>query len=161
MFASSSHYFQLHIKSKGYLVIGKQLLPPYFLRLLLQALMPRLPTKLILKAYKENPLLVHLIKECRTLEHARNELRWLYEGAVAKVVNTGTSFRKLDSHYITRRWQQELRRMCTERGRGKPLQYILGDQPFGELEIICQKGVLIPRSVFCGISEHSSRSVAF
>lgn len=115
--------------------------------------MPRLPTKLILKAYKENPLLVHLIKECRILEQARNELRWLHEGAVAKVANTKESLGELDSH-ITRKWQKELRRMCTERGRGKPLQYILGDQPFGELEMKCQKGVLIPRSVLCWILEH-------
>lgn len=122
--------------------------------------MPRLPTKLILKAYKENPLLVHLIQECRIPEHARNELRWLHEGAVAKVANTNESFEERKTH-ITRRWQQELRRMCTERGRGKPLQYILGDQPFGELQIKCQKGVLIPRSVLRCIPENSSRSMVF
>ncbi|CAI7629090.1 unnamed protein product [Penicillium glandicola] len=31
------------------------------------------------------------------------------------------------------------------RSRGYPLQYILGDQPFGDLEILCRRGVLIPR----------------
>lgn len=40
-----------------------------------------------------------------------------------------------------------LRRMVNERARGKPLQYILGDQPFGGLDILCRKGVLIPRYV--------------
>lgn len=120
--------------------------------------MPRLPTKLILKAYKENPLLVHLIKECRILEHARNELRWLQEAAVAKAANTEMSFENRDRHYITRGWQQVLRRMCIDRGRGKPLQYILGDEPFGQLQIICQKGVLIPRSVIRWILGHSARS---
>ena len=40
-----------------------------------------------------------------------------------------------------------LRRMVYERSRGKPLQYILGDQPFGNLEILCRNGVLIPRLV--------------
>lgn len=33
-----------------------------------------------------------------------------------------------------------------KRAKGMPLQYILGDQPFGELEILCQPHVLIPRS---------------
>jgi len=36
--------------------------------------------------------------------------------------------------------------MCLWRSRGFPLQYILGDQPFGDLEILCRRGVLIPRS---------------
>lgn len=36
--------------------------------------------------------------------------------------------------------------MCHRRSRGYPLQYILGDQPFGDLEILCRRGVLIPRS---------------
>ena len=113
--------------------------------------MPRLPTKLILQAYKENPLLVHLIKECRTLGHARIELRWLQEGAIAKALTKESAFGKRDSAW---RWQRVLRIMCIIRGRGKPLQYILGNQPFGELEILCQKGVLIPRSVLCAFSEH-------
>lgn len=32
-----------------------------------------------------------------------------------------------------------------ERSRGKPLQYIIGNQPFGTLDIACREGVLIPR----------------
>ena len=32
------------------------------------------------------------------------------------------------------------------RAGGEPLQYILGTQPFGDLEILCKKGVLIPRA---------------
>lgn len=31
------------------------------------------------------------------------------------------------------------------RARGEPLQYILGSEYFGELEIKCRPGVLIPR----------------
>lgn len=38
-----------------------------------------------------------------------------------------------------------LARMVVERSRGKPLQYIIGSQPFGNLEIECHEGVLIPR----------------
>jgi HemK-like putative methylase len=35
--------------------------------------------------------------------------------------------------------------MCSQRRRGIPLQYILGTQPFGNLDIKCAPGVLIPR----------------
>ncbi|KIW70673.1 hypothetical protein PV04_02918 [Phialophora macrospora] len=31
------------------------------------------------------------------------------------------------------------------RSKGVPLQYIIGNQPFGTLDILCQRGVLIPR----------------
>ncbi|EED12555.1 n6-DNA-methyltransferase, putative [Talaromyces stipitatus ATCC 10500] len=106
--------------------------------------MPRIPTRLVLKAYKENPLLLDLLKECRTLENARNELRWLREGAIAKFPPPGTSSKGQDV-YSTHTWQRELRKMCDDRSKGKPLQYILGDQPFGDLDILCRKGVLIPR----------------
>lgn len=36
-------------------------------------------------------------------------------------------------------------KLVRERARGVPLQYLLGSQPFGELDIKCGKGVLIPR----------------
>ncbi|CAK7224423.1 hypothetical protein SCUCBS95973_005513 [Sporothrix curviconia] len=35
--------------------------------------------------------------------------------------------------------------MCRRRGRGEPLQYVLGTQPFGSLDLLCRRGVLIPR----------------
>jgi HemK-like putative methylase len=35
--------------------------------------------------------------------------------------------------------------LVSRRGKGEPLQYILGSQPFGGLDIKCRKGVLIPR----------------
>lgn len=35
--------------------------------------------------------------------------------------------------------------LVKKRSRGVPLQYILGSQPFGDLDILCRKGVLIPR----------------
>ncbi|QSS62546.1 hypothetical protein I7I51_02283 [Histoplasma capsulatum] len=43
------------------------------------------------------------------------------------------------------RVQSRLREMVRRRARGVPLQYILGDQPFGDLEMLCRRGVLIPR----------------
>jgi HemK-like putative methylase len=40
---------------------------------------------------------------------------------------------------------QQLSKLCRKRGRGVPLQYVLGSQPFGSLDILCRPGVLIPR----------------
>ncbi|CRL30114.1 DNA methylase, N-6 adenine-specific, conserved site [Penicillium camemberti] len=96
--------------------------------------MPRIPFSVIRKAQRENHLLPVLLKECRTIDSARNELRWLRERAVR------------DSQSLSRKgWRSLLRSMCQMRSRGYPLQYILGDQPFGDLEILCRRGVLIPR----------------
>jgi methylase of polypeptide subunit release factors len=99
--------------------------------------MPRIPLSVILKARRENILLPILLKECRTIDSARNELRWLRERAV----------RDSQSHPSKIEWRGQLKSMCQLRSRGYPLQYILGDQPFGDLEILCRKGVLIPRFV--------------
>ncbi|KAJ5441359.1 hypothetical protein N7491_003765 [Penicillium cf. griseofulvum] len=97
--------------------------------------MPRIPFSVIIKARRENYLLPILLKECRTIDSARNELRWLRERAVR------------DSQSLSKAgWRGRLRSMCEMRSRGYPLQYILGDQPFGDLEILCRRGVLIPRS---------------
>lgn len=41
--------------------------------------------------------------------------------------------------------EAEVARLCARRGRGEPLQYVLGTQPFGPLEIRCAPGVLVPR----------------
>ncbi|KAK6004179.1 hypothetical protein QM012_009029 [Aureobasidium pullulans] len=41
--------------------------------------------------------------------------------------------------------QQKLRQLCVDRAHGKPLQYIMGTEYFGDLEIACEPGVLIPR----------------
>ncbi|CAG8901965.1 unnamed protein product [Penicillium egyptiacum] len=100
--------------------------------------MPRIPFSVIIKAQRENHLLPILLKECRTVDSARNELRWLRERAVR------------DSRSLSSKagWRSRLRSMCQMRSRGYPLQYILGDQPFGDLEILCRRGVLIPRSVY-------------
>lgn len=124
---------------------GPVLLAPYK--------MPRIRPSLIIKAYNENPLLPLLVKECRSLDSARNELRWLRERALR------------DSQSPTRLagrtnfgWRTRLRVMCRRRSRGYPLQYILGDQPFGDLEILCRRGVLIPR---CDRLFRNSSSFAF
>ncbi|KAH8689717.1 putative RNA methyltransferase [Talaromyces proteolyticus] len=107
--------------------------------------MPRLPTSLVLQAYRENPLLPILLKECRTLQYARNELRWLRESAIARCGLQKRPF-TLNRGHDSSIWRRKLKQMCAHRGKGKPLQYILGNQPFGDLEILCEKGVLIPRT---------------
>ena len=43
--------------------------------------MPRLPPNLVRQAKSENPLLPLLLRVCRDLSSARNELRWLHEHA--------------------------------------------------------------------------------
>ncbi|KAK9647091.1 hypothetical protein HCH54_005812 [Aspergillus fumigatus] len=103
--------------------------------------MPRISTRLVLNAYKENPLLPLLLRECRTLPSARNELRWLREKAIGIAMTRG----RLGRSTTSSGWRSTLRSMCRERSKGLPLQYILGDQPFGDLEILCERGVLIPR----------------
>ncbi|KAJ5966052.1 hypothetical protein N7481_012766 [Penicillium waksmanii] len=105
--------------------------------------MPRIRPSALIKAYRDNPLLPLLLKECRTLESARNELRWLREHALR---TSQTRTRQQPEPNPTRpEWKMHLISMCRQRSRGYPLQYILGDQPFGDLEILCRPGVLIPR----------------
>ncbi|CAG8937392.1 unnamed protein product [Penicillium salamii] len=93
--------------------------------------MPRIPYSVILRAHRENSLLPLLLKECRTIDSARNELRWLREAVQEK-------------QSLPTKWSR-LRSMCRLRSKGVPLQYLLGNQPFGDLEILCHQGVLIPR----------------
>lgn len=94
--------------------------------------MPRLSPTLLQKAARINRDLPCLLRECRDLESARLELRWLKEGVEQKPGN------QVVKRAILQSWVQR-------RARGEPLQYILGTQPFGELEINVEPGVLIPR----------------
>ncbi|RDA83504.1 hypothetical protein CP532_2666 [Ophiocordyceps camponoti-leonardi (nom. inval.)] len=86
--------------------------------------MPRIPPWLFRRAKQQSPHLVTLLPACRDLQSARNELRWLREHCDDPL---------------------RLARLCRERGRGVPLQYLLGSQPFDHLDIKCRPGVLIPR----------------
>lgn len=98
--------------------------------------MPRLPQSFIRKAWNIDPLLTILLRECRSLPSAQNELRWIRE--------------HLTSTEGERRYQSRINKslvtLCRKRSKGVPLQYLLGSQPFGDLDILCQPGVLIPRS---------------
>ncbi|TGO21628.1 hypothetical protein BPAE_0209g00140 [Botrytis paeoniae] len=96
--------------------------------------MPRLSHTLLRRACNISPLLPLVLRETRSLSSAINELRWLRE-YVDKTM----------SHRVPNQKWRTLLKLCKRRAIGEPLQYILGTQPFGELEIKCKPGVLIPR----------------
>ena len=101
--------------------------------------MVRLSPRTLRQAFKESPLLPILLRSCRDLSSARNELRWLHES-----VKESPNWSK-DGKVYSDSDADRLRKLCIQRGRGVPLQYILGTQPFGDLNIKCRQGVLIPR----------------
>ncbi|KAL4818166.1 S-adenosyl-L-methionine-dependent methyltransferase [Aspergillus spinulosporus] len=120
--------------------------------------MPRLTTRAILEANKHNSLLPLLLRECRSLGSAINELRWLQERAQRVVALKPMDDRNRGKHAPSG-WRRLLKSMCLARSRGLPLQYILGDQPFGELDIKCKKGVLIPRHETEAITFHTAKLI--
>ena len=96
---------------------------------------------------RKNPLVPILLRECRDTRSAENELRWLTEHAIALQSSSHApveTLRRSDAVFAPG-WRTTLHELVRRRARGEPLQYILGTQPFGDLEILCQKGVLIPR----------------
>ncbi|RYP13668.1 hypothetical protein DL765_006798 [Monosporascus sp. GIB2] len=117
--------------------------------------MPRLPPSVIWRAHRISPHLATLLPACRDLASARNELRWIREHVSSSSTSntaTTTTTRKDNSSSTAQRQQQQtegearaVMRLCRRRGRGVPLQYVLGSQPFGPLDIRCRLGVLIPR----------------
>lgn len=90
---------------------------------LLHSEMARVSPKLIKDAYRRSPLLPYYLRANRNLEAAYQELKWV------------------QNELPREKWLQASRL----RNNLYPLQYILGTQPFGELEIRCRKDVLIPR----------------
>lgn len=104
--------------------------------------MPRLTPNLLRRAHNLSPHLRTLIPACRDIESAQNELRWIREHVFSSA-NSSRPSTSQDSIGLYR--EQELARLCARRGHGEPLQYVLGSQPFGRLELRCRKNVLIPR----------------
>lgn len=96
--------------------------------------MPRIKHSLIFKAYKISPYLPLILQGTRCLPSAINELRWLKN----HVRNLKPNLCKLKARLLL--YKLSKRRAC-----GEPLQYILGSQPFGNLDIKCRRDVLIPR----------------
>lgn len=112
--------------------------------------MPRLAPALLREARASHVLLPLLLRECRDLPSARNELRWLQEHAhenyslPGRLATSKEALRKTNPSIQEEIWKN-LTRNAHRRAKGEPLQYILGTQPFGELQILCREGVLIPR----------------
>jgi HemK-like putative methylase len=110
--------------------------------------MPRLAPALLHHARRRNPLLPILLRECRDTRSAQNELRWLTEHAIALQSSPRYHQERHRPRALSSApgWKTILRKLVRRRARGEPLQYILGTQPFGDLEILCERGALIPRS---------------
>ncbi|QIX02136.1 hypothetical protein AMS68_007653 [Peltaster fructicola] len=107
--------------------------------------MPRIPPQVLRHAYYTEPLLAQLLPVCRTFASANNELRWLREHV------------QQDQTCLPSRHRQALKALVERRARGEPLQYILGSEHFGDLEIVCKPGVLIPRQETAASVSHLVR----
>lgn len=117
---------------------------------LLAVCMPRLSPALIHHARRIDPYLARLLPACRDLSSAKLELKWLREHSLERVTRTirpglGSQL----SHKIVQKQihhrQPLLAKLIKARSSGKPLQYVIGTEFFGDLEIQCREGVLIPR----------------
>lgn len=84
----------------------------------------RIRPRTVFDAWRCDKLLPLLLPECRTVDRAQLELRWIRE-------RFGTA--------------GEVSRAARARYWRVPLQYILGTQPFGAVEVRCAPKVLIPR----------------
>lgn len=101
--------------------------------------MPRLPWSIIRRAWQENNLLPSLLRATRDLDSARLELKWLQEHVER------SSDRGVKASIPAKDARIRLHRLVQARSRGVPLQYLLGTEYFGGLELLCEPGVLIPR----------------
>lgn len=85
----------------------------------------RLKPQTVARARAIDPLLALLLPTLREIRVAQQELSWLKQEIKDPI---------------------KLRQACIRRGHlNVPLQYVLGTQPFGKLDIQCRPGVLIPR----------------
>nr|POF17585.1 mitochondrial n(5)-glutamine methyltransferase mtq1 [Quercus suber] len=99
--------------------------------------MPRIPPRLIKNTKLRDPLIYQLLPICRTVDSAQAELRWLRQYASQKAEQRSSSHSNAPLNL--------LHQYVNRRARGEPLQYILGSEFFGDLELRCRPGVLIPR----------------
>lgn len=68
------------------------------------------------------------------------EIGWLWQSCQYQGLNRKISRRRFHPNTVSR-WA----RLCHWRLKTVPLQYLIGWQPFGSLEILCRPNVLIPR----------------
>ncbi|KAI0100783.1 S-adenosyl-L-methionine-dependent methyltransferase [Nemania sp. FL0031] len=118
--------------------------------------MPRLAPSLFRRAGHISPHLATLLPACRTIAAAQAELRWIRTHVVGPsqpraAPSTSGASAGLDkiststTGMMSAETEARISRLVARRGRGEPLQYVLGSQPFADLDIRCAKGVLIPR----------------
>ncbi|GKT40720.1 mitochondrial N(5)-glutamine methyltransferase MTQ1 [Colletotrichum spaethianum] len=112
--------------------------------------MPRLPPSLIRRAHVVSPLVATLLPACRDIPSAVTEFRWIK----SHVAGLGTPVSARDA-------EVRVARLCARRGRGVPLQYVLGSQPFGALDIKCRPGVLAPRAETEAYALHLAEMIRF
>ncbi|QLG72538.1 hypothetical protein HG535_0D02460 [Zygotorulaspora mrakii] len=96
--------------------------------------MPRISPSSVRACNRVNRFLRLLLPACRTVERSNLEFKW--------ISNELSSLEHLNTN---RKLREAIYNACLQRFRYLPLQYILGSQPFGSLELVCRKGVLIPR----------------
>ncbi|KAF2156235.1 S-adenosyl-L-methionine-dependent methyltransferase [Myriangium duriaei CBS 260.36] len=116
--------------------------------------MPRLRPAVVCSLRQTSPLLKSLLIATRDLPSAKNELRWLTEHAQRRATT------RFGDASQPRSWRQLLISYCQWRGRHVPLQYILGTEFFGDLEIKCRPGVLIPRQETASITTHLAHLIS-
>lgn len=98
--------------------------------------MPRITPGAIREAYRISPHAATILPACRDLPSTFNELRWIREHV--EELQRGRAPSPLSTEH-------QVASLCRQRGKGVPLQYVLGSQPFGNLDLKCRPGVLIPR----------------
>lgn len=107
--------------------------------------MPRIATSLLRRAKHIDCLLPPLLGVTRDLDAAANELRWLREHVDAVALRRNS--RRKSNNQVNK--NAILRDLVKQRARGVPLQYLLGTEFFGDLELKVRRRVLIPRCVAC------------
>ncbi|CAB16250.1 putative MRF1 mitochondrial N(5)-glutamine methyltransferase mtq1 [Schizosaccharomyces pombe] len=94
----------------------------------------RLPRITKFALYRENPCLLPLYHATRDPSLAKREWTWICK-------ELKLLYPEISKHGL----RKKIVNACQLRARNYPLQYILKSQPFGNIKIDCQQGVLIPR----------------
>ncbi|EPS40659.1 hypothetical protein H072_5449 [Dactylellina haptotyla CBS 200.50] len=97
--------------------------------------MPRLSIEVLRSFSNRRPLVPLLLRQARSVGQAYSEYRWLREFVLSLPQFKNSPYNRY----------QYLKLLCRRRALGVPLQYLLKTQPFGEVDILCAKGALIPR----------------
>lgn len=84
-----------------------------------------------------------LLPVCGDLESAKREYTWIKEHVVRKYEKAKQ--KNPAANFSDEQCQATLEKLCTARSQHYPLQYLLGTEYFGSLQLRCKAGVLIPR----------------